>query len=552
MPQNVQDFLLDPEAVEWADKLATIYKIPDNDGMALLDVAEETVLGITDLDLLPSSIMAETDCDWETAKKIAIELAGVRLLPVASLVGNVAGQIKLWGGDLAKFANIKPLALPEITAEDYVRAALEEWNVVETNSVLHNRLIFVLTSLIKGERTVEETKAALLRSRKVGGMEFAEDVAARVMELISERMKTNPPPPSIPPSPLGRGVGGEGIDAKGGNEALRVEDIKPVSPPPIASPAFQAFQAPPAIPAFQAPPTSPAQLKPSKKMEDFFQKDDEAEIARLTTAAKEKISSFKPAASVKEVAERIIQETGLVSPDEEFQKRFLAAIDSRWRGVRDAFGTRDVLEKSRGQGGLGLSGGMLVKAIETLEKMIEENNRAAQAAVAKPQKTGQEKSSVASTPPALPVEKKKTVGNSPPKPKTPVLSANSLSAQIVDGRPRVDDITFVRKLAGPIEELQNLSVEEFRRLSSDPQEAAIKLRDKIDLLEEQGIGKKLAGIKAWHTSPVNRLYLDLSKEALLSSKPIEGVCRLRRERGGASFSHEELLAIVSLNKDLRF
>ncbi|MFH1252846.1 MAG: hypothetical protein V1664_00740 [Candidatus Uhrbacteria bacterium] len=537
LPEAVQDFLLDPVADDWIANLARENKIKDNDSLALSEIVEEVVLGEEDLELLPSTIMAEVDCDWETARNLAIELAGNRLLPIASLVGDVAGQIKVWGGDLSKFANIKIVDLPKFSAEDYVEAALIEWNVKEFEGILRSRLIFILSAFVKGERKIEEIKAALLRSRKVGGMEFSEEVAERVVELIVERVATVPFY-SLHNLPLRKG---EEMTAVSASQVPTIDD-----PTPKITPS-----SPSQPPAVIQPPTLAAQ---AKKMEDFFQKSDEAEIAQATILVKEKAAMVKPAGSVNEVVERLVRETGLISPDEDFQKRLVVAVDSRWRGVRDVFATRDLLEKNREQGGLGLQGSMLVKVIETLEKMVEENNQVLQqAAVAQTKKDLQEKAA-AKIQPSQPIQISENLPLSkPPAPtqKIPVMSPSSLPVSAT-GQRRVEDISFVRKLAGPIEELQNLSVTEFRRLSSDPHEAATKLRDKIELLEEQGFGKKIVGIKAWQASPINHLYLELSKEALISGRPIEEVCKARAERGEEVFSAAEIKAIASLNNDLRF
>ena len=56
------------------------------------------------------------------------------------------------------------------------------------------------------------------------------------------------------------------------------------------------------------------------------------------------------------------------------------------------------------------------------------------------------------------------------------------------------------KLTGPVEELRAITLVDFRRLSRDPSEAAMKIKDKIDLLTGESFEKRSAGIAAWTAS----------------------------------------------------
>jgi hypothetical protein len=244
----------------------------------------------------------------------------------------------------------------------------------------------------------------------------------------------------------------------------------------------------------------------------------------------------------------------LVIFDEDFEKKFIAAIDARWRGVREAAATRDLLERSLEQGGVAITGLQLSKVMEVLEEIIGQREKAAKEKIEIDRRLAKEKLLNTQPQPSVIVNQSIVGGSSEkkmPEPKLPILSSGSLLPSNA-GRPRVDDITFVRKLSGPIEELRNLTLAEFRRLASDPQEAAMKLKDKVDLLEEQGFGKKLAAIKAWHSSVVNRLYVELTKEAMLNGRTVEEICHDHRGRNEEVFTPEEIRAIAKLNDDLRF
>jgi hypothetical protein len=119
-------------------------------------------------------------------------------------------------------------------------------------------------------------------------------------------------------------------------------------------------------------------------------------------------------------------------------------------------------------------------------------------------------------------------------------------------RPVVSDVKPAgTKLMGPIQELESFSLVDFRRLSKEPRERTLKIKDKIDLLDEQSFGAKTEGIKAWQNSPTNRLYLDMLR-ASLEGKPVPDVITEREAGGKDVLSKEEFDAIMDLNRTLRF
>jgi hypothetical protein len=112
-------------------------------------------------------------------------------------------------------------------------------------------------------------------------------------------------------------------------------------------------------------------------------------------------------------------------------------------------------------------------------------------------------------------------------------------------------VKFAPKLTGPVEELRQVQLKDFRRLSKDPREATLKLKDKIDLLEEQSFDVKTAGIKAWQDSEVNKLYLDILRQSL-EGKPVIEVINELDAKGLPTLSKAEFDAIMELNRKLRF
>lgn len=137
----------------------------------------------------------------------------------------------------------------------------------------------------------------------------------------------------------------------------------------------------------------------------------------------------------------------------------------------------------------------------------------------------------------------------PPKPKVRV-SAPGI-ARTISGKPKMEEIKFSKKLFGPVEELKEMKLEDFRRLSKDPKERAIKIKDKIDLLEEESFEKRMQGATAWQQSPVNRVYLNLIQDAFQTGKNIQTIISEREAQGRQTLNWEEFQAILDVNQKIK-
>lgn len=120
------------------------------------------------------------------------------------------------------------------------------------------------------------------------------------------------------------------------------------------------------------------------------------------------------------------------------------------------------------------------------------------------------------------------------------------------GKVKVEDVKFVPKTMGPVEELKFMDLTNFRRLSKDPLAATRKIEGKIKLLEEERYIKRIEGIRAWRLSPVNKLYLNMGAESISQGKPINVIIEERKNKGEPCLESAEFEAIMDLNKELRF
>lgn len=134
------------------------------------------------------------------------------------------------------------------------------------------------------------------------------------------------------------------------------------------------------------------------------------------------------------------------------------------------------------------------------------------------------------------------------KPATPVFRRPEISSK----RPRIEDIKVRPRLVGPVEEIREMTLVDFRQLARDPREAVRKILDKINLLEKESFTKKIAGIKAWHQSAVNKIYLEIVGQTVSEGKSFSEIIKQRAVAGKQVFEEEEFRVIMELNRILRF
>ncbi|MFA6551100.1 MAG: hypothetical protein WCV41_01015 [Patescibacteria group bacterium] len=115
-------------------------------------------------------------------------------------------------------------------------------------------------------------------------------------------------------------------------------------------------------------------------------------------------------------------------------------------------------------------------------------------------------------------------------------------------KPRMDDIIKpLNRLQGPIEELANLDLVNFRRLGGSPEVIIGKIQNKIKLLEQESFTRRQQGVNAWRQSPIYGMYVHIGQESLSGGKSIAEI--LQKQPSG--LTNDEFNAILELNRQLR-
>ncbi|MBU0732051.1 hypothetical protein KKC88_04185 [Patescibacteria group bacterium] len=155
-------------------------------------------------------------------------------------------------------------------------------------------------------------------------------------------------------------------------------------------------------------------------------------------------------------------------------------------------------------------------------------------------------SPIKATPTAKPVPKKAVKKAGPaPMPRLRRMASTD--------RPMVTDVkTPAPMVMGPIDELQNMDLVEFRTLGADPEQGSESMLEKVNLLLEQGVTEKSKGIQAWKKSPLNKEYLEIGQKSMDKDISVEEYIAEQNKINPNAMTLEEFDAIADLNKNLRF
>lgn len=331
--------------------------------------------------------------------------------------------------------------------------------------------------------------------------------------------------------------------------------------------------------------------------------------ARMRTAplptppAPSPVSAPTPATpdSITMIIERIIAQAQLTFADVVQRSRFVTLVRSRLRDVRDKFELADGLMRPEKIGGLGypehraneiaemVEGEALhylglktgapsptpVRKAPPVTPMTAQPKPVPSPAAQLPQKDTTYRSAVLDKLVDLQkIHKTSTVGQkksvSPRREaplrapqKVPSSQRRTVFPQVIrptittDHRPTMMDVQqpqMIRKIdiMGPIDELAHMTLVNFRRLGVTAEMRTQKIREKIELLEQDSFALRSQGVEAWKNSEVNRLYLTLGQESIVKGVPVADMIRQKENEKQTTLSWEEFNSVADLNKSLRY
>lgn len=285
----------------------------------------------------------------------------------------------------------------------------------------------------------------------------------------------------------------------------------------------------------------------------YFSPLDEEEVDRFRKAAS---NAPQPVIPAETIAESII-DTSKLELDTEIRGRLVRVIASRLRDVRDLVSTKEVLRRSAEAGGIGLSeeeiSRLLVVTEEFREKWeqggMERAERLTTGRKDLSENIPQEQSNVADI----------FAGTGAPslEEKTEGMEDEAGLRRVFATRPPIgkrmmSDVASPSRLVGPLDELQSMTLVEWRRFGQDSLTRTAKIREKIDVIAEDSLIDRAKGIQAWKRSPVYALYIALGRESMEEDQGIDAVIARRESKGELTLTREEFDAIADLNRSLQY
>lgn len=323
------------------------------------------------------------------------------------------------------------------------------------------------------------------------------------------------------------------------------------------------------------PPPIKSTSNASKMPPMVFSRADEEEVSRYA------VSTSAAQIDYSALAKNIISAYAYQSADEVMAKRLENIIIARARDVRDNLETKESLVKSKKVGGMEFSD---ADADRLLNLIKNKNNISAPAeiriktdikpanndlqpifemedglpVVRMPEKNSEPKllEPEKLLQPPDDVKIKAEASALPAPSPAPYIAEKRIPESVLNAktasRPNLDDVKLGKRLMGPIEELENTTIIDFRRMAADPQAAVNKIKEKIDLLEKDSFNQKMAGIGAWQKSEVSRFYRMLGQASMSEGKNIEDIIKERLMSGKPTLSLDEFHAVMELNRVLRY
>ncbi len=153
-------------------------------------------------------------------------------------------------------------------------------------------------------------------------------------------------------------------------------------------------------------------------------------------------------------------------------------------------------------------------------------------------------------------EKKNLVSNFKEQ-KLPIDNNQVVNKQIIEKERGNKNEPFLsamegRKLVGPLDEIEQISLDDFRQWSKNPYQAAEHIKEKINNLYEESFSRGLEARERWRRSPLYKLYLDIVQEALIRQTSVQEVLKKQKEEKKETLTAQEFNALADLNKELRF
>ncbi|PIR66965.1 MAG: hypothetical protein COU51_01115 [Parcubacteria group bacterium CG10_big_fil_rev_8_21_14_0_10_36_14] len=567
LPEKIKEYMYSDSLADANLELIEKYKFSETQKEDFFDILNQIFVKEMSPDSLDGVLMNKLKIkDDKIISALAGEIREKILTPIADYFGmSEAREINKEGDNVL------------------VAKSISKFNLQFALPDLKERFTDISGSFLENVRTKSQFKNTLGKPIDMGGMGYDNELAENIAKFFGSYMRIQE---------IEKKKEKEGAIPK--TRRIKSLDIKEIESPSIFSSPLKkgdigGFKNPPQ-PSFSKGGSEdavfsviPAEAGTSTKNDEVGFTSEEKEVEEMKQRVEE-IRGSEPHPVTESKTDEAIKEVDIKFPSVELNDRLRALVDSRLRNVRTSTQTFERLTLPVKQGGLGISKEEAdrislalnkyldkeshdlykgkVGEIKKFEKKVSEQkiekdereNRQQQEGLNKKfekliarrriKKTRKQESTRAQEKllrKSLPSEKGGQEGFN--NESSPSLKKGDIGGFInppqpsfsKEGgvKPTLEDIAYKSKLYGPVEEIANMTFEDFRRISKDPKEAILKIKDKLALLREESFTKYQTGVTAWKKSPLYKEYLKLLNESLASGKSLE----------------ESLLSNQALNKE---
>lgn len=597
LPEPVQDYLYSEGLLHANGQVIERNNLDFDKQKAFLRLLQRVFareVPLSDLEKEAATLLAG---DGEKAKALARDIAGYCLLPLDRWLGDVSGYIRRLGGDPSSYPPDRVQLIEKTRDEAAAEIVSSSGGAAEATLRIKERMQDVVTSFLAGIRTEAQALEVLTRSDKIGGVGLDTAAAKRVIDQARDEaraivIKEEPAIGAQAPAETSASVAGL-PPASGGKPKEDFVTIKPEDEEEIERFKEDVLTAKGAEQAQETAERIAASVDRIYQASGL-KTEDEAMQKRIKTVIGNRLRDVR---DQMETLETMVQpkELGGLGLSQDAARALLNAIQSSLHEVHEEHAAQIQEEKAQWvEGERQKEAEAPAKEAAAKETDLE---RLYRSIVAKSKKatrmttlSAPEPSMPlpppppakipAGPPPNLPVSDANPVppqlrapatiplpapiASAPtvmppvtpltlvrPVPGVPVAPPNVARAPGEPTRPRMEDVKGVPKLTGPVEELRAIGIVDFRRLSKDPKEACLKVKDKIDLLAEQSYTRRTEGIAAWSASEVVRTYLEQMREGL-NGMPLKDAIAARQAAKKPFLTPEEFQAVSELSRQLRY
>ncbi len=229
----------------------------------------------------------------------------------------------------------------------------------------------------------------------------------------------------------------------------------------------------------------------------------------------------------------------------DFTNRLRSLIQLRLKDVRGEEQTAATAMRPLKQGGLGLSAAQAGELIKACAASLQRDapTPAQRALMVEPEELpamyAESPTPAVAAPHNAFVRARPAIAPSLPAPPAAAPAPVSVS------RPLVSDITGKPSALGPIDEIRYFTLIDFRRLASNPGEAASRLEQKLVNLKEESYLLYMDAAEAWKESPLFASYMSAVQDALRQRRRLADVLS-----GPDKIRWEEIRALLTMEMEL--